>query len=94
MLLDPIVKVTGSLVVAVVVVKIPLLVVEEDQEVLMLEEEMVVDQDHLVQSQMVAMHYKTLAEVVEDQDLLMETTMEVYQVLGVPVLSLLHILPK
>ena len=62
-------EVIGSLVVAVVVVKIPLEVLEEDLEVLMLEEEMEAEVHHHLQIQMVMLVYKTLVEVVVEWDL-------------------------
>ena len=57
-------EVIGSLVVAVVVVKIPLEVLEEDLEVLMLEEEMEVEP---LQQQLAVMVGQIPVEVVADQ---------------------------
>ncbi len=62
-------EVIGSLVVAVVVAKIPLEVLEEDLEVPMPEEEMEAEVHHHLQIQMVMLVYKTLVEVVVEWDL-------------------------
>ena len=77
-------KVIGSLVVAAVVVSFPLILVEEDREVLMLEEEMGAELHHHLQSQKVVMLWQIPVEVVAEQAmhlLLMVPT----QVLVVPV---------